>query len=358
MTKLDELKRLMNDAPACAKLVGLSYVSADTPGLKRLKRGRGFSYQTSEGQTVTSAKLRRRIDELAIPPAWRQVWVCPVSTGHILATGSDNAGRKQYIYHPKWRRLRDSIKFYQLIDFGQSLPAIRRQIDRDLTKDDISFEAVAGVMLWLLDNLYIRIGHDTYLRDNHSVGLSTLGPKNVLIEGAVVTLAFKAKSGQLQQISFEDKSIAAKLTALKQLGNDHVFSYQSDDNIKAITANQLNDYLRQIAGNEVEVSAKDFRDWGGTLLAFDHLIKSKAASDKAKIAAVDQAAVVLGNTRSVARSSYVHPHVLESYGTKDFDGYLVSADKARQIKGLDRRENQLLGFLKKLLEAEFDELGK
>jgi DNA topoisomerase-1 len=358
-TALQDLEQLYDDTQACAHLVGLSYVESDAPGLSRRRSGKGFRYLDSQNQVLADKELQRRIMELVIPPAWQEVWICPEPNGHVLATGIDEKGRKQYIYHPKWRTVRDLIKFYRMIIFAKALPKIREEIDTDLRKRNLGREKVIGTMLWLLDNTYIRIGNEQYYAQNESVGLTTLTDKNVVIAGNVTTLSFTAKSGKPQQITFDNPVIAGILRELQAQRGARLFRYKDVDGYHEIESGDINTYLHKLTG--VHVSAKDFRTWGGTLMAFNHLIETEKLPDsqtpkpeKVMVQAVDAAANVLGNTRSVARSSYVHPHILGVYGTKNFPRYYEAARRKRLIHGLDRRETELVSFLEQLFRDEFD----
>lgn len=355
---LQELEALYADTKTCAKLVGLEYIEGEADGYRRQARGKGFNYLDSDSRIVTDKILKQRIAELVIPPAWQNVWICPSADGHVLATGIDESGRKQYIYHPKWRTMRDIIKFYRMIIFAQALPLIRSTVERDLRKQQLTREKVLATMLWLLDNTYIRIGNERYYEANESVGLTTLTDKHIVIAGNVTTLSFKAKSGKDQQITFDNSTVAQVLGQLQKQPGDRLFKYKDEEGFHAIESNDLNAYLHELT--EIHVSAKDFRTWGGTLMAFNHLIETEKLPDKktpkpekALVQAVDAAADVLGNTRSVARSSYVHPHILNLYGTKDFAKYYDRARRRRTPKGLDKREIELLYFLEQLFDAEY-----
>lgn len=355
---LEDLSQLYEDSKTCARLVGLSYISDEMPGLSRKKHGKGFSYVDTDNRVITDAKLKARLSELIIPPAWKEVWICPDDKGHILATGIDDKGRKQYIYHPKWRTMRDLIKFYRMLIFGASLPAIRTTITDNLQRPELDREKVLAIMLWLLDNSYIRIGNEQYYEENESVGLTTLTDKNVVVAGPVTTLSFIAKSGKPQQITFDDAQLSAQMQQLRQHPGERLFRYQEGGDWKALESDDINHYLHDISG--VHISAKDFRTWGGTLMAFNHLIETEKLPDeetpkpeKAVVQAVDAAANVLGNTRSVAKSSYVHPHLLSTYGTKNFRRYYETASQQRKKPGLDKRETELLHFLEQLFEEEF-----
>ncbi|MDB5185078.1 MAG: topoisomerase [Candidatus Saccharibacteria bacterium] len=359
-TTADNLSDLYSDVMTCAKLVGLEYVATEDGGLTRQRRGKSFSYL--DGDKPVAESVKKRVTALVIPPAWENVWICPSANGHVLATGFDEKGRKQYIYHPKWRTMRDLIKFYRMIMFAKGLPRIRKAVETNLQLKKLSYEKVMAVMLWILDNAYIRIGNDTYFKANESVGLTTLTDRNVVIAGPVVTLAFKGKSGKDQQITFENAAIARVLDQLRQVRGARLFRYQdAADDWHEITSDDINTYLHELT--ELQLSAKDFRTWGGTLMAFMHLVEENAIdggkkTEKVVIEAIDQAAAVLGNTRTVARSSYVHPDILNAYGSKSFDKYYAVATTGRKLPGLDRNESDLCYFLEQLFEEEFTLIKK
>lgn len=361
---LTDLEALYRDSQTCAHLIGLSYTDHADHGITRIKHGKGFRYIDTKKQTAADTKLKKRITELVIPPAWKEVWVCPKSNGHVLATGIDERGRKQYIYHPKWRTMRDLIKFYRLITFGTALPTIRKVIEQDLQIRELSKDKVIGTMLWLLDNTYIRVGNDLYFTENESVGLATLTDEHVVIDGTVVTLAFKGKSGKDHHITIDHSRVAQTLSELKAIRGPRLFRYRDEQHkLHEITAQDINAYLADITN--VHISAKDFRTWGGTLMAFNHLAETEKLPDdktpkqeKVLIQAVDAAANVLGNTRTIAKNSYVHPDILQDYGSKHFSKLYEKAKQKRAKPGLDKRETELLVFLEDLFEHEFSLLKK
>jgi len=358
-----QLSDLYSDPKTCAELVGLEYAEDTNHGFTRLKHGKGFRFQDIETNEAADTSTRKRITDLVIPPAWQNVWICPSEDGHILATGVDEKGRKQYIYHPKWRTTRDLIKFYRMLIFGRALPRIRKDIDEHLRERKLTQQKVIAIMLWILDNSYIRIGNDTYFQSNESVGLTTLTDRNIVTAGPVVTLAFKGKSGKEQQITFENAGIAKVLDELRQVKGARLFRYQdAAGDWHTIDSDDINHYLHELTA--AQISAKDFRTWGGTLMAFLHLLEEEAdqeshkQTEKVVIEAVDQAAAVLGNTRTVARASYVHPHILAIYGSKDFARYYRSAQSKRKIAGLDEHESELFYFLEQLFDDQFDLLKR
>jgi DNA topoisomerase-1 len=353
----EELLELYKDPEACAALLSLRYISPDDKGIARKRAGMGFSYWAADGTTVDAGR-RSAIQSLGIPPAWQNVWICPDDSGHVLATGVDEKGRKQYIYNPKWRSMRDLIKFYRMILFGKALPKIRRTIDADLARPELDRDKVIGVMLWLLDNTYLRIGNDTYFTENDSVGLTTLSDKNLVVAGPVITLSFRGKSGKDQHVTFENEQVAGIILQLVKQRGDRLFRYPTGTSHVAIESIHINSYLHEITG--IDISAKDFRTWGGTLMAFNHLVEIQKQKEenqpkpaKVVIEAVDAAANVLGNTRSVAKSSYIHPDILTVYSEQDFGRYYDLVRHKSPQKGLDKRESELVGVLEQLFDTEF-----
>ncbi|MEI7819012.1 MAG: DNA topoisomerase IB [bacterium] len=352
--KADQLQALYHDSPACAKLVGLTYITDDIPGSTRQKSGTGFSYIDKSGETIHDRQSRKRFKSLAVPPAWESVWFSEDEQGHILVTGLDEKGRKQYMYHPKWRKLRELINFYRLMSFGSLLPKIRRDVDEQLSRPDIDREQLLALMVWFLDNSYIRIGNETYFEENESIGLTSLRKKNVTVMNDVIRLEFMGKSHQDHLIELKNQPVADLITRLMKQPGEKLFQTRR---VPLLDPTDCNQYLQTIT--EEQISAKDFRTWGGTLAAFTHLKKNRVSDedpDKVVLDAVDQAAEVLGNTRSVARDHYVHPHILDSYSDETFAKYF-SKLKPRRVKGLYTSETELLDFLDGLFKTEFDVLA-
>ena len=347
--KVDEINELHDDARRCAEVAGLVYVDGEVPGIGRRRAGTGFSYRDAGKKPLTDAEVKARIAALAIPPAWKKVWICPDADGHILATGEDERGRKQYIYHPRWRMLRDLINFYRLIMFAQALPKIRKHYRTQLRRRTLDRERAIAGMIAILDATYIRIGNEIYAEENDSFGLSTLTPKHLTLTGHNVTLAFPAKSNKDALITIEDASIARLLTDLTKLPGERLFVVDGE----VIESDDVNRTLLAVSGEHI--TAKDFRTWGGTLTAFTYLRarrNSERPSEKLVLEAVDEAAGALGNTRTVARAHYVHPHVLETFTEHTFEDYLRASKPARTPL-LESDERALAAFLQTLFTSEF-----
>ena len=289
------------------------------PGLRRIKRGRGFSYLDDGGDVVTDPETLLRIRELAIPPAWEDVWICGDPRGHLQATGTDAAGRKQYLYHPVWRARRDREKFERALRFARSLPQLRRGVSADLEHDGFHRERVLACAARLLDRGLFRVGSDDYAEADSGIGLATIRKEHVSFENGTALFDYPGKSGIRRIQSIEDPESIRVLRALKRrrAGGDELLAYRNGRRWIAIRADDINDYLKSRMGEEF--SAKDFRTWNGTVLAAAVLAAdgqgatTKTARRRAINAAVREVAEVLGNTPAVARRAYIDPRVFDRY---------------------------------------------
>jgi DNA topoisomerase-1 len=306
-----------SDPPAAAKAAGLRYVNDNRPGIRRERDGDGFRYVDADGDPVSDEATLKRIKSLAIPPAWTEVWICQHANGHLQATGRDAKGRKQYRYHPKWRDVRDEVKYERMIKFGQALPAIRREVDRALKLPGLPREKVLATIVYLLEVTMMRIGNDEYARENHSYGLTTLRNRHVKIDGSDVEFRFRGKSGVFHKVHVHDRRLARIIQRSRDLPGQELFQYVDDDGeSRSIDSADVNEYLRTITGEDY--TAKDFRTWSGTVLAALALqefekFDSEAQAKKNIVRAIESVAERLGNTPSVCRKCYVHPAVLEAY---------------------------------------------
>ncbi|VXC35623.1 DNA topoisomerase IB (poxvirus type) [Arthrobacter sp. 9V] len=292
------------------------------PGIVRRKVGKGFSYRHPDG-TLVSKEDRQRINALAIPPAWTDVWISPYEHGHILATGVDGAGRSQYIYHPRWRERKDTEKFLRAAKLGMVLPAIRRNVTVHLQNTDDPRQQTLAAAVRLMDLGALRVGSEVYMKQNGSYGLTTLRCRHARVVGQDVFLKFPGKSGQLWDTSIHDPGLAAFLEPLAQRpGKERLLAYQSNGTWVSVDGPMINECLRGIAGEAY--TSKDFRTWKGTAAAALYLIKSghKGTPRQAIVLAIKEASELLGNTPSVARSSYVDPRIIEAY----------LADKLKEVK--------------------------
>lgn len=333
------------DPQQAALAAGLRYVEPDLPGLTRRRCGKGFTYRTATGRTLTSARDRRRIDQLAIPPAWEEVWICPFPDGHVQATGRDARGRKQYRYHPEWEAVRAADKFEHLAVFGVELAAIRRQVAVDLGRRGMPRERVVALVVRLLDETLIRVGNPQYARDE-SFGLTTLQARHLDDDGRSLVFEFRGKSGIEHEAEVVEPALVRAVRACHDLGGHQLFTYRDGDEIRDVCSDDVNDYLRDICRSEV--SARDFRTWGGTVSVVEALGPvdpgGLSAGDRTRqfLSAVDLAAERLGNTRSVCRSSYVHPAVEPAFESGDLR---ASWQRARRTKRLTRAERATLRLL-------------
>jgi DNA topoisomerase-1 len=308
------------EAAQMAVEAGLVYVSDAVPGIRRLRAGRGFRYLTPANRRLAAAKELKRIAGLAIPPAYRDVWISMEARGHLQATGRDARGRKQYRYHSEWRQVRDSAKFDRMVAFGEALPKLRRKLKRDLAVPGLPREKVLAVVVSILDATRVRIGNTEYARDNKSFGLTTLRNRHVsFIRDGRAVLNFRGKGGVQHEVHIGDRRIAQIMRRCQEIPGQHLFQYVSDDGQRCpIDSGQVNDYLREAMGDDF--TAKDFRTWGATLHAITLLARTPlpgAPSERAlkrEIAGVvKQVAAKLRNTPAVCRKSYINPAVFESW---------------------------------------------
>lgn len=346
-------------APEAAKEAGLRYTRDDRPGIRRRRRGRSFQYLDPDGRTITDAAQRARIRALAIPPAWTDVWICPSPNGHLQATGRDARGRKQYRYHPRWREVRDEIKYERMIAFGEALPKIRRRVDRDIARRALSKPRVVAAVVRLLDETSIRVGNDEYARENKSFGLTTMQKRHVDVDGSRIMFRFRGKGGKPSDVDVTDPRVARVLRRCEGLPGQHLFQYVDGDGDPVdVDSDDVNDYLRDVTGEDF--TAKDFRTWSGTVLAAWALEElgeagSPTQAKRQVVRAVESVAKELGNTPAVSRSSYVHPQVIETH----LEGNLTrelgrKADRrvAQGMRGLTAQEAAVLALLRRRLEAE------
>jgi DNA topoisomerase I len=305
-----------------ADAVGLRYVSDDEPGIRRQRRGRGFSYVDPDGTVLPDGPERERCKALAVPPAWTEVWICRDAEGHIQATGIDDAGRKQYRYHPRWRSVRDATKFHRMGAFADALPRIREAVDHHLRARQLSRERVLALVVALLDETLIRIGNERHTGPTGAIGLTTMACEHVDVDGTRISFSFPGKSGQEHDIELRHPRLARQLLRCEEIPGQRLFAYQDGGTWQQVDSGTVNAYLREISDDDL--SAKDFRTWGGTVAATERLRELGPPTD-ARVAeanvldAVDTAAERLGNTRAVCRSSYLDPRVPKAYRLGRFD---------------------------------------
>jgi DNA topoisomerase-1 len=339
------------DPQAAASAAHLAYVSDEDPGIRR-ERGRGgFRYLRPDGRPLEDRTTLDRIARLAIPPAWTEVWICPRRDGHIQATGRDARHRKQYRYHERWREVRDRTKFGRMIDFAAALPRIRRQVARDLRRPGLPRDKVLATVVRLLEATCIRVGSDEYARHNRHYGLTTLRDEHVAVRGPALRFQFKGKGGKEHVVGLRDRALARIVRNCQEIPGQRLFQYLDErGRTHVVGSGDVNQYLRAITGSDF--TAKDFRTWAATTLVAAQLLacaepSSVSAAREAVLAAIDEAARRLGNTRAVCRSSYVHPGVVDAF----LEGWLHAPPRvlrAASPRGLDALE---LGTLRVLQAA-------
>ncbi len=339
------------DPELSAEEAGLRYVTDAMPGVRRVRRGKAFSYIGPDGERITDADRLAWFKRLAIPPAWTDVWISPIKRGHLQATGRDARGRKVYRYHPRWRAVRDEAKYGRLIEFARALPKIRRRTDRDMRRRGLPREKVLALVVRLLEATLIRVGNEEYARDNRSFGLSTLRDRHVTIRGERLRFSFRGKAGKDHEIDVRDRRLARLVRQCQEIPGQELFQYYDADGTRqGISSGDVNDYLREISGDEF--TAKDFRTWEGTVAACAALracgdVADEAGRKKAVVAANAEVAAQLGNTPTVCRACYVHPHVLDAFEDGSLSTALASRPRGagRGRYGLRAEEAAVLALL-------------
>jgi DNA topoisomerase I len=310
-------RSLAPDPAEAAQEAGLIYSTDDEPGIRRVRRGKGFDYVGPDGKRIHDPAIIDRIRALVIPPAWEHVWISTRPRGHLQATGRDARGRKQHRYHPRWREVRDTNKFDRVATFARVLPRLRRRVAIDLRREALPREKVIATIVRLLETTYARIGNEEYAQQNGSFGLTTLRNRHVEVKGSTVRFLFKGKSGREVSVGVTDRRAAAVIKRCEELPGQMLFQYiDANGERRAVTSDDVNQYLRESSGEDV--TAKDFRTWAGTMLAAQALralggFESETEAKRKVVEAIDIVARKLGHTRSVCRRSYVHPDVIAMY---------------------------------------------
>ncbi len=355
---------IVTDPKKSAQVAGLRYVSDEIPGIRREKNGKGFRFIGRGGKTISNPEHLRRIKSLAIPPAWAGVWICPLTNGHLQATGRDDRGRKQYRYHRRWRAVRDETKFNRMIIFAKALPKIRRRVARDLARRGLPREKVLATIVRLLEASLIRVGNDEYARENHSFGLSTMRDQHVTVRGSAMRFEFRGKGGKHHSIAVQNKRLAKIVKRCQELPGQKLFQcIHLDGKREDVKSEDVNEYLREISGEDF--TAKDFRTWAGTVLALTALkeLETFATQTQAKknlAQAIESVAQKLGNTPAICKKCYVHPAVFASY----LDGSMLDGVKQRiepgktPVSKLRPEEAVVLNLLQRRLGQEKEPLEK
>lgn len=336
-----------------AKLAsGLVYVSGLESGITRRVGARGFLYYRPDGRRITEANEISRLNALAIPPAYTDVIISTNPFSHLQAIGKDARGRRQYRYHSDWHVERGKAKFERLVDFADNLPDLRERVELDLRSRSMTMDKALATIVWMLDNLYIRIGNAAYAEANKSYGLTTLRSRHVKVEGGSLKFRFKGKSGKEWNLAHSDRRIANVVRKLQELPGQHLFQYICDEGAcRPISSHDVNAYIREITGEDF--SSKQFRTWGATCMAVEALASLEVATTKRELAhqlneAIDAVAAKLVNTRSVCRSSYIHPAVFDDFQTGMLRDVLKLKTKSERLQQwLDEKEIRVLRWLKK-----------
>lgn len=319
-----------------ATRAGLRYVTDGCAGITRRRSGKGWSYYDADGKLISDAAARKRLNSLAIPPAWTSVWICPDADGHIQVTARDARGRKQYLYHPSYREARDRSKFRRMLEFSEILPLLRERVGRDLRAGELTRRQMLATVVRLLDRTMIRVGNDEYARENHSYGLTTLRRKHVQVKGDKLRFSFRGKSGVEHSVAISDPRLARIVQRCQHLPGQEIFQYlDASGKRRPVLSDDVNNYLREISGRDI--TAKDFRTWGGTLAAAEHLramgpVSSRSEAERNIVRALDAVAERLGNTRTVCRKYYVHPGLLDAYHL----GLTIPQSPAREKRDVPR----------------------
>ena len=330
------------DAAAAA---GLTHVTSDAPGFARRRAGKGFAYVGLDGRRLADPKALARIRSLAIPPAWTDVWICPSPEGHVQAVGKDDKARKQYLYHPAFRAVRDGAKYAHMLAFAEALPALRERVARDMARPGLGRDKVLATVAHLLEATMIRVGNLAYAKANGSFGLTTLRNRHVRIEGSALRFEFKGKSGKLWRLGLKDRRIARIVRSCQELPGQQLFQYLDESGARqSVTSADVNAYLREVTG--AEITAKDFRTWTGSVLAATALAGLEPAGSPTQARrnlnrVIRQVADELGNTAAICRKCYVHPAIVDAY----LDGALA-LDATDAPSDLAPEEAAVLAFLR------------
>jgi DNA topoisomerase I len=325
-----KLKSIINDEEKTARAANLIYVTDKEHGIERERRNDKFEYYY-KGEKIRDDEELLRIKHLVIPPAWTKVWICKKENGHLQATGFDVKNRKQYRYHPHWNSLRNHTKFYRLIDFGKTLPAIRLQLQQDINAPGLSSKKVLAAVVSLMERTNIRVGNSFYEKTYGSFGLTTLKDKHVKFNGNSVSFAFVGKKGVSHNITLKNKKLAGIIKKCRDIPGKELFQFYDDEgNHHSIDSGIVNNYIREISN--ADFTAKDFRTWAGTVQAFLALrsigcCDTQAETKRRIVEALDIVSKQLGNTRTVCKKYYVHPLILSLYESGELEKYIKELDE-------------------------------
>lgn len=322
---------------------GLVFADPETPGITRQKNGNGWAYFAPDGSRISARDEIDRLNAIALPPAYQDAWFAPDPNAHILALGFDSRGRRQYRYHPDFRAERESRKFDLCARFGELLPMLRKQVSNDMALRKLTRERAVASVVALLDTGQIRVGNECYVRDNKTFGATTLRMRHMRLEGGAMVLRFRAKNGAMRQVRCDDRQLIRFARKMQDLPGQHLFQYLDDSGEPVpIGSADVNDYLHEVMGEEF--TARNFRTWTASVLAFELLWKDPVIPLNVLLDSVSER---LGNTRAIARKSYIHPALIEAAKDRDRLGRLMPARLPRVTRWLTASERGLLKFLEK-----------
>jgi DNA topoisomerase I len=340
----------LEDNRLAAEANGLVYVDETGTGIRRKRFGKAFAYYDSKGRLIRDSAELKRIRSLAVPPAYADVWICADPQGHIQATGRDERGRKQYRYHPRWREARDQTKYEHMVEFAKALPELRAKVAADMGLRGLPRLKVLATVVNLLDKTLMRVGNMDYAKENKSYGLTTLRSRHVEVNGTELRFEFRGKSGKLWRLAVADRRVARVVRACQELPGQHLFQYVDDEgSIQTVTSSDVNDYLREVTGRDI--TAKDFRTWGGTVLVAMALMRLEraegiTAAKRNLNTAIKAAAICLGNTPTICRKCYVHPQIMEAYLVGELMLEMAGQEEGTTASaGLRPEEAAVLAFL-------------
>ncbi|WP_116091548.1 DNA topoisomerase IB [Sphingomonas crusticola] len=324
----------------------LRHVDDKTAGITRKRAGHGWAYFASSGERITNRDEIDRLNAIALPPAYTNAWYCPFANGHIQATGIDARGRKQYRYHVDFRAAQEADKYERCADFGRALPKLRAKVDADLAGRKLARDTVIAAVVRLLDLGHIRVGNEAYAKENKSFGATTLRNRHAKVTGGKLRLEYIGKSGKKQRLTIEDRRLAAIVRRTQDLPGQHLFEYLDDDGApQPVGSAEVNDYIRDATGGDF--TAKHFRTWGASLLAFEHILSTAKDGRPGLKAMLEAVAAALGNTPAISRKSYVHPALIELCRGGDASE-LCTLKLPRATQWLDSHERALIAFLDEL----------
>jgi DNA topoisomerase I len=320
--------------------------SSDTePGISRKRMGRHWAYFDAEGKRITGRDEIDRLNAIGLPPAYKDAWFCADPDGHLQATGIDDRGRKQYRYHPDYRAKRESAKYEGLLEFGKKLPRLRRRVERDLKRRKLGRETVLAAIIRLLDTAYLRVGNEAYAKANKSFGVTTLRGRHIRRKGGKLMMRFAGKHGIVREVNITDSSLKRVVKRCQELPGQMLFQYvNGDGEPQPVTSGDVNDYIKAATGGEF--TAKHFRTWGASVIAFEQLLKKAENARISVKTVIEPVAEALGNTEAMSRKAYVHPALIEAVKSDSRDP-LDGMERPQARTRLSSAEVGLLEFLAK-----------